>query len=815
VVAVHGIVFAVQTPRQQSVLVQLRPQSQLQGQHFVKVDPLFYTFGAVAAGASSVQVLSYLEGFERTLQSVPSVYAVVLVPASIEDDVVEDTGQYTPPQSALNLSIHRASYHVHTANTSALFNYERTGVVSGNESTQLLVSPHAFAPFTDRQESFFATYEGSGLNHRIGMPVAYGRYEHAGDTCRFTDRSLPEVCADCGVQLRKRARQASDPDCLVLKFEVPCGTLLPVVCGHGTQSQPRCPTADVLIVLHLQDATTYYLSTEGTLEKERSAFADCVHMQAGVGWVNSEPLRYHPSDLQMLARLRRSAQLHTQTPMPVQHGIWLRERRVLSLNPVEHMRVEIHVERDRSDDIVSVGVDDVQLAPVLGLYPALHAPNVLCAPFEVPSTQELQMIDLDTLVARDHWERLHVTISLETAEACAYTARLYTGHGMLCPSEPKTPQGLQLVGCALSTSTHNVRGAYAECQLEVPMGLEDIGVVVRGQDNCQLSANDSLVVWLRPYTALQSCPPGMFRDAQDTCRNCHTSMDACDPGMRLSGCPALSDNGVCVNCSEGADLVAAGKAHWESSNTSICTWECDEGWFRADGTCLQCREAPAPCPPGQRWQACEQLADAGCVPCVKTSDENEEYVRDFAYECQAACLAGFYNDTAKFAAGRCKRCWDRTEVVLDAARTQRFFALFDCTKNRNARWDFCQEEPGAVVVGSDPAFDGRCQLQCKEGWRRRNESESGHTCIGCEHPIRVQNGAPTADKLESDAIQWQPESCEFACKPPWISTRRSAYATLSTVPNTCVLCENLDGSARCPVGQYPQGPYCKCSECEL
>ncbi len=71
------------------------------------------------------------------------------------------------------------------------------------------------------------------------------------------------------------------------------------------------------------------------------------------------------------------------------------------------------------------------------------------------------------------------------------------------------------------------------------------------------------------------------------------------------------------------------------------------------------------------------------MPCVKTSDENEEYVRDFAYECQAACLAGFYNDTAKFAAGRCQRCWDRTEVVLDAARTQRFFALFDCTKDRN------------------------------------------------------------------------------------------------------------------------------------
>jgi hypothetical protein len=70
----------------------------------------------------------------------------------------------------------------------------------------------------------------------------------------------------------------------------------------------------------------------------------------------------------------------------------------------------------------------------------------------------------------------------------------------------------------------------------------------------------------------------------------------------------------------------------------------------------------------------------------------------------------------------------------------------------------------------------------------------------------VQNGAPTADKLESDAIQWQPESCEFACKPPWISTRRSAYATLSNVQNTCVLCERLDGSFLCPLDSFHRGP---------
>ena len=422
--------------------------------------------------------------------------------------------------------------------------------------------------------------------------------------------------------------------------------------------------------------------------------------------------------------------------------------------------------------------------------------------------------DLDTLVEEDHWDSLHVTISLETAEECAYTAPLYRWHGIQCPASsaaPDTQQGLELVG-ALSTSTHNVRVANAECQLQVPMGLADIGVVVRPQqDHCQLSANDSLVVWLRPYTTLQSCPQGMFRDAKDTCLSCHASVhDACRPGMRLWGCPALSPQRTCVNCSEVADLVATGKAHWVSSNTSICTWECSEGWFRADGTCLQCRETPEPCPPGQRWQAYEQLADAGCAPCVKDYDEydeNEEYVQDFAYECQAACLKDFYNDTAEFAAGRCKRCWTRDEVVLDSACMQRFFALFKCTETRNTRWDFCQEEPGVLVVGSDPDFEGGCELKCKPGWRRRNASESENpTCIECEHPIRVQNGAPTADKLESDAIQWQPESCEFACKPPWISTRRSAYATLSNVQNTCVLCERLDGSFLCPLDSFHRGP---------
>jgi hypothetical protein len=84
-----------------------------------------------------------------------------------------------------------------------------------------------------------------------------------------------------------------------------------------------------------------------------------------------------------------------------------------------------------------------------------------------------------------------------------------------------------------------VRGAYAECQLEVPLGRLDVGVVVRPESGCQLGANDSVVAWLRPYTALHSCPSGQFLDTEGLCSNYHDIEEvlgrSCLPGQRLSG----------------------------------------------------------------------------------------------------------------------------------------------------------------------------------------------------------------------------------------------------------------------------------------
>jgi hypothetical protein len=113
---------------------------------------------------------------------------------------------------------------------------------------------------------------------------------------------------------------------------------------------------------------------------------------------------------------------------------------VLTLNPVENMRLEIRLERDPLffSTTVNVGVDDVQLAPVLSLLPPLGGPDVLCALLRVPSAAELQIISLQGLVVDDHWRRVHVTVSLETEGPCQFKTHLYiAGAGVKkCEVEP-------------------------------------------------------------------------------------------------------------------------------------------------------------------------------------------------------------------------------------------------------------------------------------------------------------------------------------------------------------------------------------------
>ncbi len=58
------------------------------------------------------------------------------------------------------------------------------------------------------------------------------------------------------------------------------------------------------------------------------------------------------------------------------------------------------------------------------------------------------------------------------------------------------------------------------------------------------------------------------------------------------------------------------------------------------------------------------------------------------------CNAGFHNDKTQYTKGRCRHCWDCTELALHAGLEQQFFAFFACNATRNALWAPCAQESG-------------------------------------------------------------------------------------------------------------------------
>lgn len=845
-VGVLGTIMAVSTadsaPR---IVIEMQPQSQLRDRHFVKVDPLFYSLGmdvhSAVSNAESGEIMTYLDAFERVSAntSLSAVYGLVIAPPSRTIDLKEPTvDEFAAPEPSWTLRMHRSSYHVETPGSPGLPVFERIGnLASNNEFTQLRVSDHAPAPFSMKIASFVASYEGSGINRRVAVPHAYGRYALVGGACAFMHG---KPASSSGVLLIPRNHIWSAQNLwLLMQFEVQCGATLAFSCSSTPQRQLwqlRCPIAEVIIVMDTArtKATVYHLANadNSVTVLLQSSSPACLFLGAGVAWVNSVSFVAEPALQEVRRRLLIGARLQ-QAPdaaVPVANS-WRRERIVVTLNPVEHMRVELTFRRDaRILYPCSVGVDDLQLAPVLSAFPPLLSSGVLCAMLQVPTPQQLQMVGLETLIVNTTWQRVHVTVSLQlqtNSDACEYQVRLYQAASTECPAFDAPPSGIERAGCLLLSDVTNVRGAYAECQIEVPLGTVDVGVAVQPVTQsaaCLLGANDSLVAWLRPYTALYSCPIGQFREAAGECVNCHDTgalIAGCPLGQRLSGCPALTRTlSRCEKCTEGAQAVAQGIAEWVASAASICAWKCKQSFFRLGDTCAPCSVQSQQCAAGQRWQECDAQQDARCVACPDLRLTMGSYANNAEYytACQTRCLAGCYNDTSEFADGRCKRCWDRTELVLHASREQRFFALFNCSATSNAHWAPCTAEVGARVVGSDPGasdaehpFTGSCVLACQPGWRRRRPTDAGNsTCVQCAHPLQVQLGNVTLLPLQQSAFSWQQESCAFTCILPWLSTKARGAAE-----DTCVLCEADDGGYLCPDGKFPNGPYCACESCDL
>jgi hypothetical protein len=93
----------------------------------------------------------------------------------------------------------------------------------------------------------------------------------------------------------------------------------------------------------------------------------------GTAWVNSVAYAIELVQTELICHLHWNTELHQPTQSAPVNSSWCIELRVLTLNPVKNMIIEVTFNHDLFFLLpVSVGVDDVQLAQVLNFFPLQH-----------------------------------------------------------------------------------------------------------------------------------------------------------------------------------------------------------------------------------------------------------------------------------------------------------------------------------------------------------------------------------------------------------------------------------------------------------
>lgn len=689
----------------------------------------------------------------------------------------------------------------------------------------------------------------------------------------------------CGVALQKPAialyyaQETLLANWLHLLFKVPCNVHFQLFASPTLDCSFSDTMADdticaqnssVLVTLHATGSSPskiFFLEND-VLQTKVILNGKCIFMQLGVMWIDAALHNNELTEREIKMLLTRPASETSQfsshdgnaftsnnlfvAPLPPP-GLWRRERHVLSLTSRRDMFVELFITRETVDSRVkvSMGIDDVQLTPVLSNYPPTLQNNKLCTLLNIPHADNLATIGLAHIlrgnhsISHDNWERLDITVSLNLltkladGTSCTFTASLFYAAPDGSCSEDSTQlpyeHSLHRLGCMLTMKSQHVVGSYAECQVAVPSFLNSdmqIGIFVRADnadntdnadnagmtDNttCALTHNDNLVVYLRPYTQLFSCPPGQFLDLTGTCVSCHRKEQICPIGSRLRGCPILEPASPenCILCTEGREMVNEGAAYYTTHDSEPCHWNCSEGYFLFqmlnERSCHKCNPPPeSGCDAGFIWQECSFSQNSACVPCpdlrLKSGPyaANEQFLQNVnkSNTCQTECKAGAY----KSYDGLCKQCWSRDLILLH--EESGFFYFLPCTANSNAFALPCVAKPGELVLASDPGegtetnpFTGKCVTECLPGWYMRDG-----VCKKCWPPLEIVQAKLTGVELPEHAYMWTKNTsspCTFECKLPY--TRTPAGAAVQT----CVLCKDV-----CKAGEYPSGPFCKCDSC--
>ena len=476
----------------------------------------------------------------------------------------------------------------------------------------------------------------------------------------------------------------------------------------------------------------------------------------------------------------------------------------------------------------TVGIDALQLVvcltdglAVLRALPAAPLQSVLYTSVYMPRAAELAAVGLQHALSGSNvqdWERLHVTVGLRSTPgmlACRYRIGLAPAAGDGSP-QPVTSSVREL-GCVVTLDATGAGG----CLLEIPtaLGLANefnlIGLyasVDTEPERCQWPETDLFTVNLHPLAMQYSCVSTHFwSHTRQACVSCEVELGSqlsghCGPGKFVQGCDELASSDensmLCSDCTLAADLHAT-HFTWTAGGAP-CQWQCVDGMYRHNNTCLVCTEERRDtCRDvvGQRWRACTLLDAETCTPCPRIVkgiySALEQYVA--GAECATACLSGHYNHTNPDTnIHTCRPCTSITMLSLgldaQAAGPRDWHRFEACTATRDTTPRSCELAPvPSASYSADATTEGEnCPFVCHSGFHR-----VGEQCIPCL--ILAADGS----SLPPHAYTVTSLNCDFTCNATALYFKRPPGGT-------CVFCN----TSTCGVGHYLTGIGCgECMPC--
>ena len=334
----------------------------------------------------------------------------------------------------------------------------------------------------------------------------------------------------------------------------------------------------------------------------------------------------------------------------------------------------------------------------LGMVSSLSLVSVMY----VPTPLQLQELELQDLMWGDNaqnWERLHVTVTLESKKlaksGCEYGVSLLPVDSDGFPLEIETGQ-LRELGCATQIcafvdgvkvcdvnenpeSEFEVDTVMGKCHMSIPTALaysrinskRFVGLNATwlhsdaGNYTCEITHLDdmTLTVTMEPFTAMYDCEDNFFWSHQnEECKPCQNEdiLSLCPPGHFVQGCDALAHVGesYCSPCENTPTNFDAGFYAWHP--TSECVLECVNNqqyqYFMNGTVCSPCTQSLRTCSEdpgnnccaktaGKMWQACTSSQNEQCVDCpeiLKLQYSQNEVHIPWTSDCESYFIQSFY-----------------------------------------------------------------------------------------------------------------------------------------------------------------------------